>query len=55
VGVPSSRKIERKTHEDVAFRVISGGAHPDHSCIADFRARHREAFAEIFGQVLSSA
>jgi transposase len=32
--------------------VISGGAHPDHSCIADFRARHREAFAEIFGQVL---
>jgi hypothetical protein len=39
----------------VAFRVISGGAHPDHSCIADFRARHREAFAEIFGQVLSSA
>jgi transposase len=52
VGVPSSRKIERKTHEDVAFRVIAGGAHPDHSCIADFRARHREAFAEIFGQVL---
>jgi transposase len=25
VGVPSSRKIERKTHEDVAFRVIAGG------------------------------
>src|SRR6266542_2883106 len=52
VGVPSSRKIERKTHEDVAFRVVAGGTHPDHSCIADFRARHREAFAEIFGQVL---
>lgn len=52
VGVPSSRKIERKTHEDVAFRVLAGGTHPDHSCIADFRARHRKAFSEIFGQVL---
>ncbi len=52
VGVPSSRKIERKTHEDVAFRVLAGGAHPDHSCIAEFRTRHREAFSEIFGQVL---
>ncbi|MFL5271602.1 MAG: transposase, partial [Anaeromyxobacteraceae bacterium] len=28
VGVPSSRKIERKTHEDVAFRVIAGDQHP---------------------------
>jgi hypothetical protein len=28
VGVPSSRKIERKTHEDVAFRVIRDGFQP---------------------------
>jgi transposase len=33
VGVPSSRKIERKTHEDVAFHVIAGGEHPDHTRI----------------------
>ncbi len=52
VGVPSSRKIERKTYEDVAFRVIAGDTHPDHSCIADFRARHLEAFAGLFRQVL---
>jgi transposase len=52
VGVPSSRKIERKTYEDVAFRVISGGTHPDHDCIADFRARHLEAFAALFREVL---
>src|SRR5712692_2422272 len=27
-GVASSRKIERKTYEDVAFRVIAAGHHP---------------------------
>lgn len=52
VGVPSSRKIERKTHEDVAFRVISGGEHPDHTRISEFRRVHLEALAELFVQVL---
>src|SRR6187551_581208 len=28
VGVFSSRKIERATHDDVAMRVIAGGTHP---------------------------
>ena len=28
VGVFSSRKVERATYEDVAFRVLAGGAHP---------------------------
>jgi len=51
-GVSSSRRIERKTHEDVAFRVLSGGAHPDHSAIADFRRIHLKALEELFGQVL---
>ena len=52
VGVPSSRKIERKTHEDVAFRVISGDQHPDHTCISEFRRIHHEVFADVFVQVL---
>jgi len=52
VGVPSSRKIERKTHEDVAFRVIAGDQHPDHTCIAEFRRIHQEVFADVFLQVL---
>ena len=52
VGVPSSRKIERKTHEDVAFRVISGGEHPDHTRISEFRRVHLQALAELFVQVL---
>lgn len=52
VGVRSSRQIEKKTHEDVAFRVLSGGAHPDHSRISDFRRRHLEAFAHLFVEIL---
>lgn len=27
-GVRSSRQIERRTHEDVAFRVLAAGEHP---------------------------
>ena len=52
VGVPSSRKIERKTFEDVAFRVISGGEHPDHTRISEFRRIHLDALADLFVQVL---
>ena len=52
VGVPSSRKIEQKTHEDVAFRVIAGEAHPDHSRINEFRRVHLEALSALFVQVL---
>jgi transposase len=42
VGVPSSRQIEKKTYEDVAFRVLAAGYHPDHSTICEFRKRHLE-------------
>jgi transposase len=52
VGVPSSRKIERRTYEDVAFRVITGGQHPDHVRISEFRRRHLPALAGLFLQVL---
>jgi transposase len=52
VGKPSSRRIERATYEDVAFRVLSGDQHPDHDCIATFRKEHLAALAELFSQVL---
>ena len=52
VGKPSSRKIERATYEDVAFRVLSGDAHPDHASIAEFRKRHLHALSGLFVQVL---
>ena len=52
IGVFSSRKIERATYDDVAFRVLSAGEHPHFTTINDFRARHRTAFANFFQQVL---
>ena len=51
-GRPSSRKIERATHEDVAFRVLSGDQHPDHDSIASFRKEHLASLAALFAQVL---
>jgi transposase len=52
VGERSSRGIERRCREDVAFRVICANQIPDHATIARFRVRHQEALAELFGQVL---
>lgn len=52
VGVPSSRQIEQKTYEDVAFRVLAAGYHPDHSAIAKFRSRHIKALSHLFTAVL---
>ena len=51
-GRPSSRKIERATHEDVAFRVLAGDQHPDHDSIAAFCTRHLPALAGLFVQGL---
>jgi transposase len=51
-GVPSSRKIERATHESVPFRVIAANQHPDHDTISEFRKRHLAALSDLFVQVL---
>lgn len=53
-GVFSSRRIERATVEDVAFRVLAGGARPHFTTVNEFRANHREALAALFGQVLEA-
>jgi transposase len=45
VGVRSSRQVERRLHEDVAFRVLAGNQTPDHVTIARFRVRHEQALA----------
>jgi transposase len=52
IGKPSSRRIERATYEDVAFRVVAGDQHPDHDSIAAFRKQHLEALSGLFVQVL---
>ena len=52
VGIPSSRRIEKKTYEDIAFRVLTTDQHPDHDTICDFRSTHRKALSKLFVQVL---
>ena len=37
VGGMSSRRRERATHDDVAFRYLSADQHPDHDTLANFR------------------
>ena len=51
-GVYSSRKIQTRTFEDVAFRYLSGDQHPDHATIAEFRKRPLEALSGLFTQAL---
>jgi transposase len=51
-GERSSRGIERRCAEDVAFRVIAVQQTPDHATIARFRVRHEAALAGLFSEVL---
>jgi transposase len=55
VGVFSSRKIQRRLVEDVAFRVLAAGNQPDFRTIADFRKTHLIALRGFFEQVLRLA
>jgi transposase len=52
VGVFSSRKIQKRLVEDVAFRVLAAGNEPDFRTIADFRKLHLKALEEMFQQML---
>jgi transposase len=52
IGVVSSRQIEKRTYEDVAFRYLSADEHPDHTTINEFRKRHLKALEGLFLQVL---
>jgi transposase len=45
LGVRSSRQIERRLTENIAFRVLAGNQTPDHVTIARFRVRHEQALA----------
>ena len=51
-GERSSRGIERRCVEDVAYRVIAAQQTPDHATIARFRVRHEAALAGLFSEVL---
>jgi transposase len=45
LGVRSSRQLERRCHEDIAFRVLAANQTPDHVTVARFRVRHKQALA----------
>ncbi len=51
-GKSSSRKIERATWDEVAFRVLSVNQNPDHSSIAAFPQRHPGELRKLLMQVL---
>lgn len=53
-GVFSSRRIERATVEDIAFRYLCGNDHPHFTTINQFRAQHRHELADLFRQVLQA-
>lgn len=54
-GVRSSRAIERKCVDDVAFRYLAVGAGPDYRSISRFRRRHLDALADLLTQSLHLA
>jgi transposase len=52
LGVRSSRRLEKATYEDVAFRLLTGDTQPDHSSIAEFRKLHLAALSALFLDIL---
>ena len=54
-GVFSSRKLAKKLHEDVAFRVLGAGNFPAHRTLCDFRALHLKELSALFVQVVKLA
>ncbi len=54
-GVRSSRAIEHKCADDVAFRLLAADQAPDFRSIARFRRRHLDALAAVFTQSLHLA
>lgn len=52
VGIASSRRLERASVEDVAFRVLCAGNNPDHTVISEFRRKHLHALRGLFVQML---
>jgi len=55
VGVFSSRRIERRLVEDIAFRVLGAGNQPNFRTISDFRKIHLKTLEGLFEQVLKIA
>src|SRR5271154_2396152 len=55
LGVTSSRRLEQRIREDLAFRYLAGGLTPDHKTLSEFLRRHGRALNDVFTQVLELA
>src|SRR5712664_1688865 len=55
VGVFSSRRIERRLVEDIAFRVLAADNQPNFRTISDFRKIHLKTLEALFEQGLKIA
>src|SRR5882757_9161558 len=55
LGMTSSRRLEQRIREDLAFRYLAGGAQPDFGALNEFRKRHGRAMNDIFTQVVETA
>jgi hypothetical protein len=53
--VNSTRRLERRIREDLAFRYLAGGLGPDHKTLSEFLRRHRRAINDVFTQVVQLA
>ena len=52
LGVTSSRRLEQRIREDLAFRYLAGGGQPDYWALNEFRKRHGRAINDVFTQVV---
>ena len=55
LSVTSSRRLEQRIREDLAFRYLAGGATPDHWTLNAFRRRHAKGLNDVFTQVVELA
>lgn len=55
LGVTSSRRLEQRVREDLAFRYLAGGAVPDHWTLNHFRRRHARGLNDLFTRVVELA
>jgi transposase len=54
-GITSSRRIEQRIHEDLGFRLLTGGWKPDFWTLNQFRKQHPRALNDVFTQVVEVA
>jgi transposase len=55
LGMTSSRRLEQRIREDLAFRYLAGGLQPDYWALNGFRRKHARGLNDVLVQVLEMA